>query len=84
VRELGLPFRQAHHVTGAIVKIAADAGCELEGLALEQMRAIEPRITADVFKVLGVEKSVGSRTSHGGTAPGNVLAQAQRWLKQLA
>ena len=83
VRKLGLPFRQAHHVTGAIVKLASDTGCNLEDLALKQMQAVEPRITQDVFSVLRVEASVSSRTSYGGTAPSNVVAQASAWLERL-
>ncbi|HEY8064286.1 MAG TPA: argininosuccinate lyase [Methylosinus sp.] len=84
VRALGLPFREAHHVTGRIVGIAAERNVGLEKLPLETMQAVEPRITEDVFNVLGVEKSVKSRTSYGGTAPENVRKQARRWLKQLA
>ena len=84
VRKLGLPFRQAHHVTGSIVKIAADAGCNLEDLSLAQMQAVEPTITQEVFSVLGVEQSVRSRTSYGGTSPENVTAQATNWLTRLA
>jgi argininosuccinate lyase len=83
VRKLGLPFRQAHHVTGSIVKLASDAGCELEALPLAQMQAVEPRITQDVFSVLGVDQSVCSRRSFGGTAPDNVAAQAAGWLDRL-
>jgi argininosuccinate lyase len=83
VRVLGLPFREAHHVTGRIVGLASDREIGLEELALEDMQGIEPRITAEVFGVLGVEASVRSRTSHGGTAPDNVRAQAERWLEQL-
>ncbi len=83
VRALGLPFRQAHHVTGALVKIAAERNISLEKLTLEDMRAVEPGITPDVFGVLGVEKSVKSRTSFGGTAPANVRAQARRWKARL-
>ncbi|MDP2356482.1 MAG: argininosuccinate lyase [Beijerinckiaceae bacterium] len=84
VRKLGLPFRQAHHVTGSIVKIAADAGCSLEDLTLVQMQAVEPSITDEVFSVLGVEQSVRSRTSYGGTSPENVTTQATNWLARLA
>ena len=69
VRELGMPFREAHHVTGALVKMAEERGCGLDALPLEAMRGVEPRITEAVFDVLSVEASVGSRTSHGGTAP---------------
>ena len=84
VRALGLPFRQAHHVTGSIVKIATDSGCNLEDLTLPQMQAVEPKITQEVFSVLGVDQSVRSRTSYGGTSPDNVAAQAKGWLERLA
>jgi argininosuccinate lyase len=84
VRTLGLPFREAHHVTGRIVAIAADRGAALDKLALSDMQSVEPRITQDVFSVLSVEKSVKSRTSYGGAAPANVRVQARRWIKQLA
>ncbi|PWB82400.1 MAG: argininosuccinate lyase [Methylocystaceae bacterium] len=83
VRTLGLPFREAHHVTGRIVAIAAERGVGLEKLPLAEMQNVEPRISQDVFSVLGVEKSVRSRTSHGGAAPSNVRKQAKRWLRQL-
>jgi len=75
VRELGLPFRQAHHVTGQIVKMAEKKGCGLEGLSLKDMQAADAGITGDVFSILGADNSVRSRTSAGGTAPDNV-AQA--------
>jgi argininosuccinate lyase len=83
VRALRMPFREAHHVTGRLVAAAAERGVGLERLSLEDMRAVEPRITAEVFGVLGVEKSVRSRTSYGGTAPANVRRQARRWLTRL-
>ncbi|MFE1602624.1 argininosuccinate lyase [Methylobacterium sp. ID0610] len=84
VRELGLPFRDAHHVTGRLVGAAAAKGVGLEALPLAEMQAEEPRITAAIYDVLGVENSVASRTSYGGTAPANVRAQAERWLAALA
>jgi len=84
VRTLDLPFRDAHHVTGRIVRLADEAGCALDALSLETMRAVEARITEDVFTVLGVEDSVASRTSLGGTAPDNVrravAAARERYL----
>ena len=83
VRELGLPFRDAHHVTGRLVGLASARGVGLEALTLPEMQAEEPRITDAVYAVLGVENSVASRTSYGGTAPGNVRAQAERWLEAL-
>ena len=84
VHALNLPFRQAHHVTGRIVALAAESGKELEELTLVQLQQIEPSVTAEVFGVLGVEKSVRSRLSYGGTAPQNVLTQARGWKKRLA
>jgi argininosuccinate lyase len=74
VRGPGLPFREAHHVTGRIVKLAEERGCGLEDLDLKAMQDVDPRITDEVFEVLSVEKSVASRTSFGGTAPENVKA----------
>ncbi|MCH7487434.1 MAG: argininosuccinate lyase [Proteobacteria bacterium] len=76
VRVAGLPFRAAHAVAGRLVKLADDRGCALDELDLEVMQAEEPAITADVFGVLGVDNSVKSRTSAGGTAPENVLGAA--------
>ena len=83
VRELGMPFRQAHHVTGRIVGIAAERGAALEDLPIAAMKEVESGITEAVFDVLGVEKSVRSRTSFGGTAPSNVSRAAEAWLKRL-
>jgi len=83
VRALGLPFREAHHVTGRIVALAASRGVGLEQLALAELQGVEPRITQEVFEVLGVDRSVESRTSYGGTAPANVRARAEEWLKRL-
>ncbi|HVI51620.1 MAG TPA: argininosuccinate lyase [Candidatus Sulfotelmatobacter sp.] len=72
VRVAGVPFRQAHHITGRIVRIAEDRGCGLEDLSLADLKGVDERITNDVFSVLGVEASASSRTSFGGTAPANV------------
>ena len=83
VRALGLPFREAHHVTGTIVKRAETKGCLLEELSLVEMQAVEPRITKEVFSVLSVDASVRSRVSYGGTAPQNVRKMARRWIKRL-
>ncbi len=84
VREAGLPFRDAHHATGALVKMAEDAGLDLPDLTLGQMQSVNPAITQGVFDVLGVHNSVASRTSFGGTAPANVRAQVARWKEALA
>jgi argininosuccinate lyase len=83
VRKLGLPFREAHHVTGRIVRLASDKRVALDRLDLADMQSVEPRITSDVFDVLGVAQSVASRKSLGGTAPANVARQARLWRKRL-
>ncbi|WP_373355058.1 argininosuccinate lyase [Pseudoroseicyclus sp. CXY001] len=83
VRELGLPFRDAHHVTGALVAKAEGKGCDLPELTLEDMQEAHAGITAGIFDVLGVENSVASRKIYGGTAPDQVRAQVARWRGML-
>jgi len=83
VRELGLPFREAHHVTGTLVAMAEARGCDLPELSLADMAAVHGGITAGVFGVLGVENSVRSRTSYGGTAPERVREQVALWRARL-
>jgi argininosuccinate lyase len=83
VRRLGMPFRQAHHVTGRLVALADGKSVDLVELSLADMTSVEPRITDEVFSVLTVEASVASRTSFGGTAPDNVRREAERWLGEL-
>jgi len=83
VQALELPFREAHHITGRIVRAAEERKLPLERLPLSVLQEIEPRITQDALKVLSVERSVESRTSLGGTAPKNVAREAKRWLKRL-
>jgi argininosuccinate lyase len=83
VRTLDLPFREAHHVTGTVVKRAETLGLDLPSLPLEEMRGIEPRINAEVFTVLTPEASVASRTSYGGAAPDQVRAQIKLWKERL-
>jgi argininosuccinate lyase len=75
VREAGLPFREAHHVTGRAVKLAEEHGCGLADLALADMQGIDARINDSVYAVLSVDASVASRVSHGGTAPSQVRAR---------
>jgi argininosuccinate lyase len=83
VRALNLPFRDAHHVTGTLVAMAEAQGCDLPDLTLDDMQAVHPGITVDVFGVLGVKNSVNSRTSLGGTAPVRVREQVARWKAAL-
>ncbi|MFE3835913.1 argininosuccinate lyase [Pseudogemmobacter sonorensis] len=83
VRRLNLPFREAHHVTGSLVAIAEAAGIDLPDLTLSQMQSVHPGITDEVFSVLGVENSVNSRMSYGGTAPVRVREQVARWQAAL-
>ncbi len=83
VREAGLPFRDAHHVTGRLVALAEAEGKDLPDLTLTQMQSEHGAITEGVFDVLGVDNSVRSRTSYGGTAPDNVRSQIARWKERL-
>jgi argininosuccinate lyase len=83
VRELNIPFRDAHHITGQVVALAEQKNCGLEGLTIEDFKTIDARIDSRVHKVLTVEASVAARKSYGGTAPSNVLAQAARWKSEL-
>jgi len=83
VREAGLPFREAHHVTGRVVALAEERNCGLEKLPLADLQAIHPAITNDVYSILSVAKSVMSRTSYGGTAPAEVRRQIRYWRKRL-
>ena len=83
VRVAGIPFRDAHHVTGTLVAMAEAQGCDLPDLTLAQMQSVHASITEDVFGVLGVENSVASRMSYGGTAPAQVRAQVARWKEVL-
>ena len=83
VRALNIPFRDSHHIAAKCVGVASDKGVPLHKLTLADMQSVDKRITADVFSVLSVTKSVASRLSYGGTAPKNVRAQAKRWLKKL-
>ena len=76
VRKLGVPFRSAHHITGTLVQRAEAKNAALHELSLEEMRAVEPKITAEIYSVLTVEHSAASRTSFGGTAPENVRKAA--------
>ncbi|MBL6608277.1 MAG: argininosuccinate lyase [Rhodobacteraceae bacterium] len=83
VRSLNMPFRDAHHVTGSLVALAEAEKCELQDLSLTQMHSVDPTITKEVYDVLGVENSVASRISYGGTAPAQVRAQILRWKQEL-
>jgi argininosuccinate lyase len=83
VRALGMPFREAHHVTGTIVAMAEKQGKALHELALADMQRVEKRINKDVFSVLSPAASVASRKSYGGTAPSSVKKQVRRWKNRL-
>ena len=75
VRVAGVPFREAHHITGRAVKAAEDAGTGLAELPIAALNSIDRRIDERVYEVLTVEASVASRTSYGGTAPDGVRAR---------
>lgn len=82
VRTLDIPFRDAHHITGAAVKLAETQGVDLAQLSLADLQNLEARISDDVYKVLTPEASAASRQSYGGTAPDQVRLQIQRWKDQ--
>jgi argininosuccinate lyase len=84
VRELGLPFRDAHHLTGAAVKRAEALGVGLEKLPLAELQSLDPRVTEAIYSVLTPAASCASRTSYGGTAPSQVRTQIARWKERLS
>ena len=83
VRALNLPFREAHHITGTLVALAESKGCDLPDLSLHELQSAHPDINQEVYSVLGVQNSIRSRTSHGGTAPTQVRTQIARWKALL-
>ena len=83
VRSLDMPFRDAHQVTGTLVALAETEKCDLPDLTLDQMQSVHSGITNEVYKILGVENSVASRMSYGGTAPEQVRSQIERWEAAL-
>lgn len=83
VRELKMPFRDAHHITAKLVKLASQKSKSLEQLSLTEMQSVEPRIRKDVYSVLSVSDSVKSRKSYGGTAPDNVKKAAANAKKRF-
>ena len=83
VRVLGMPFRDAHHVTGAVVKMAEDKGLGLDDLTLDDLQSIEPRIMNAIFEILSVDNSLKSRISIGGTAPSNVVSACAEARKRF-
>jgi argininosuccinate lyase len=83
VRQANIPFRDAHEITGHVVKLAEEKGIPLDGLTIDDFKLIDHRIDSRIHKVLSVESSVRARRSYGGTAPENVLAQAARWKSIL-
>lgn len=84
VRNLNMPFRDAHHVTGAAVKLAEQKGVDLAQLSLEELQKLEAGISEDVYSVLTPEASAASRLSYGGTSPVRVREQIKRWKEVLA
>ena len=84
VRSLNLPFREAHHVTGTLVALADSKGCDLPDLSITELKSVHDGITQDVYSVLGVQNSVRSRMSYGGTSPIRVAEQVARWKTILA
>jgi len=84
VREANMPFREAHHVTGTLVGMAEKQSCDLADLTLAEMQSVSDKLTDGVFDVLGVDNSVASRTSLGGTAPSRVREEIALWKERLS
>ena len=84
VRALNLPFREAHHITGTLVAMAEAKSCDLPDLSISDMTSVHDGITQEVYSVLGVQNSVRSRMSYGGTSPIRVAEQVARWKSILA
>lgn len=83
VREADIPFREAHHITGAAVKLAESKGIALDALELADLQKIDARIDERVYAALSVDASVAARSSYGGTAPSQVQLQVARARKEL-
>jgi argininosuccinate lyase len=83
VRQADIPFREAHHITGAAVKLAESKGVALEALTMEELQAIDNRIDERVYAALSVASSVAARASYGGTAPEQVQRQVSAARKLL-
>jgi argininosuccinate lyase len=83
VREAGVPFREAHHITGRAVRLADARGVALWELPVEALHEVDPRIDERVYGVLSLDASVNSRTSFGGTAPAGVRARIAAARKAL-
>jgi argininosuccinate lyase len=83
VRAVGLPFREAHHVTGRAVALAESKACDLSDLSLDELQAIHPGVTEEVYQVVTVEASVAARKSYGGTAPDQVRRQIAAWRERV-
>jgi len=83
VRAAGIPFREAHHITGSAVKLAESRGAALDALSLADLQAIDARIDQSVYAALSVDASVAARASYGGTAPDQVRLQVARMRAAL-
>ena len=85
VKTIRIPFREAHHTVGRLVKLAEERNCTLATLPLLEMQNVEPAITIDIYRVLNIENAIKSRTSFGGTSPANVrTAVAETWSRLRA
>ena len=83
VRALDMPFRDAHHLTGAAVKLAESQGCDISALDAEALRGLDPRLAEAELPDLSVEGSVASRMSYGGTAPARVREAVKRAREEM-
>tara|TARA_B100000941_G_scaffold97553_1_gene68010 strand:+ start:25 stop:567 length:543 start_codon:yes stop_codon:yes gene_type:complete len=83
VRDLGMPFREAHALTAKIVEVASKKNIKLNELTLSDLNKVEPKISEEVFKILSPENSIESRNSFGGTASREIKRQIKFWKRRL-
>ena len=84
VKNINIPFREAHKITGQIVKIAERNGCDLTDLSLGEMQEVNQFINKDIYSVLSIKNSINSRDSYGGTSPKEVKKQIVNWKKRMS
>jgi argininosuccinate lyase len=80
----GVPFREAHGITGRIVRAALDRGCEVTDLSLKELRGFSERITPDVFTRLTAVAAIDHKGQVGGTARMRVDQRIKELEKQLS
>jgi argininosuccinate lyase len=85
VKEQGLPFRDAYHITGNVVNLAEEKGVDISQLTLKELQSIDERIGEGVIALLDIRASMNARESEGGTATVRTLDQVEsmkKWIEK--